>query len=422
MNITRGSRKLQRGQALVLIILAITAIFGFSALAVDIGQIFMVRRSTQAAADSAAMAAAFEAVGASLDKTAAIAKAYEMAKTNGFNNDQKTNWVVVNNPPVGGAYCGVCGSPQANEYYQVKITVRMKPIFAQFVYDTTQQTTVEAIAHAKGLSSVSSGDAIVSLSSISDSLEFDGNTGVNLDGGNIRSFGGMIKNGNSGGIVVTNGKVYYGTSFSGHTEPFSPAPKKDTAGDLSSFQGPFCPTQTNVKDGSWTAVPNAKKPIYYKKLINGSYNYYYPNGLAVENLPKGIHCVDGGIDKGNYIGKDVLVILMSGGIKQTGNDSIDFRAPLDIVDANGNHFGGLVLYAPKTNISELQFGGNADAYWQGSVFAPGAFCKIGGTSDNLAYHSSFICNTIKIHGNPTLKVNYKASENYRLPPYVELVQ
>ena len=151
--------------------------------------------------------------------------------------------------------------------------------------------------------------------------------------------------------------------------------------------------------------------------------YYYPSGInSDKHLAAGIHCVDGGID-GRIDGTDVLVVLLSGGIKQTGSGSgIDIQAASSLIDKNGNQFGGLVFYMPKTNTSELKFGGNADTYIQGTFYAPGAFCNMGGNSEGKAYRAAFICNRIKIHGNPDFKVDYEAEELLRLSSTVELVQ
>lgn len=418
MNKPGKTKPIEKGQALVLIILSIVAIFGFAALAVDMGQIFMARRSAQSAADAAALGAAYQSVTSSDNFAAIKTKALELAKLNGYNNDGATNQVVINNPPVDSPYCGICGDPRAAEYYQVRITVKMKPIFAHFVYGGKEWTTVEAVAHAKDVTTITGGDTLVALSSDSTALEFDGKTGVDISGGNIRSVGGMVKNGASGGIVVTNGKVYYGSTFAGHTSPFSPAkPEKNNAGEIMTFTPPWCPNGTEVNDGTWSNAGT-----FRQKKINGVNYYYYPSGLSVETLPAGIHCVEGGIGKGNYKGTGVLIVLLSGGIQQTGGDSIMFKAPLDIVDKNGNHFGGLMMYAPHTNNSVIQFGGNTEAYVQGTMYLPGAACKIGGNPSGTGYHTSIVCNDIKIHGNPVLKIIYKPEELYRLPPAVELSQ
>lgn len=407
----------EKGQAIVLIVFAIIVLLGFIALAVDGGQIYLSQRSAQAAADSAAMAAAFEASGGSGSSALAINKAYVKAADNGYNNDQVKNWVVVNNPPVGGAYCGVCGNPAAIEYYQVKITVKLSPIFAQFVYKGAEQVTVYATAHAKTSGALSQGDTLLSLSNVSDSMNFSGNTGVKVAGGNIRSNGGMIKNGASGDVIVNApGKVFYSTTFSGHTSPFNPAkPQKGTRALLNSVPEPYCPSSADLS--SWASGSGFKT-----KKINSVNYYYYPSGLSVENLPAGIHCINGGIGKGNYKGTDVLVVLLSGDIQQTGNDSVDFRSATNMIDKNGNQWGGMAFYAPSSNNSTFKFGGNSGAYFLGTIFAPGATCDIGGTEDGSAENAAFICNTIKFHGNPTLTINFVPSRHYQVPPSVDLVE
>ncbi len=54
-----GSRQTQRGQAIVLVALMILVLFGFVGLAIDSGRAYLDRRHLQAAADAAALAAAY---------------------------------------------------------------------------------------------------------------------------------------------------------------------------------------------------------------------------------------------------------------------------------------------------------------------------------------------------------------------------
>jgi Flp pilus assembly protein TadG len=54
-----GSRQIQRGQAIVLVALMIVVLFGFVGLAIDSGRAYLDRRQLQAAADAAALAAAY---------------------------------------------------------------------------------------------------------------------------------------------------------------------------------------------------------------------------------------------------------------------------------------------------------------------------------------------------------------------------
>ncbi len=428
------ARRSERGQALVLIVLAIGAIFGFAALAIDVGQIYSVRRKAQNAADAAALAAAYDAVQGSLDRGTAVSKGFSIAALNGFNTDGETNWVVVNNPPIGGPYCFPCTQdPVKYEYYQVKITVRTSSIFAQMLFKGAEQTTVEAVAHSKPPDTVSSGDAIHSLGKEDKALDFTGDMKVTLYGGNIRSNGGLDKNGGSGKVGVEDpGQVFYATEPPQTLTGLDPKPIKDSAQSVGSFKPPACPTAAEA--ASWPKVDLGKGQYYYKNTF--AYKdekpvdyYYYPDGLNVQDLPPGMHCIDGGIPKGTYSGVDILIVLLSGGIEQTGNDSMDLRRAGDLIDREGSQWGGMLLYAPPTNTNTIEFGGNfgqsgenGEAYLMGTVYAPGATCDVGGTADGREEHTAIICYAIKFHGNAHLNIFYNPAELFHFPAINELVQ
>ena len=91
----------ERGQALIIIVLAIIALAGMAGLVIDGGNYFLDRRNAQNAADSAALTAALtrgrggqNLVGAALSSAA----------QNGYNNNGTTNLVEVNHPPKDGPY------------------------------------------------------------------------------------------------------------------------------------------------------------------------------------------------------------------------------------------------------------------------------------------------------------------------------
>ena len=77
-----GTRKAERGQALILFVFAAAVLFGFVAMAVDVGMILHERRVLQNAADAAALAGALE-----LPDSAALAgdQAQEWAESNGID-------------------------------------------------------------------------------------------------------------------------------------------------------------------------------------------------------------------------------------------------------------------------------------------------------------------------------------------------
>lgn len=129
----------EKGQALVLIAMAFVVIMGFAALSVDVGRLYANRRSSQAAADSAALGGAY-AMCMGEDYYAA---AYDMAATNGYVDTTDTTGdvtVIVNNPPVEGPYTDNL------DYLEVVITVIDEPIFSSFVYNGPLTSTVRAVS------------------------------------------------------------------------------------------------------------------------------------------------------------------------------------------------------------------------------------------------------------------------------------
>src|SRR5512133_1672137 len=97
--------RFERGQALVLIVLAIVAIFGFAALAVDFGRLYAERRRVQSAADAAALAAGFAAGQGQDYVTAALS---QLRLNDVFDIDPERNEdirvdVEIHNPPISGA-------------------------------------------------------------------------------------------------------------------------------------------------------------------------------------------------------------------------------------------------------------------------------------------------------------------------------
>ncbi len=394
----------EKGQVLVLILLGAVALFGFAALAIDLGQLFNARRNAQSAADSAALSAA----SASVDGLNVVNAGLGTAAINGFDNNGTTNTVVINNPPTGGTpYDG------DDEYFQVIIWEEVAPIFGHFIFLGSQETTVSAIARVTSANAMSAGNAVHALSVSGTAVELNGNTTINITGGNIFSNGGGVKNGGSGKVRVYSGGILIakdnGWVCNGcNTQTVQPQ-AQDTGIDpqwVNDVPAPYCPTKNETHNG-----------VNY---------YYYPSGISSGmTLQPGIHCVKGDIklsgNGANLTGKNVLIVMLTGGMKNTGNSNFDVHRANSIIDKNGNQYGGMLIYAPKTNTNVFAIGGNGNAIWSGTILAPGAACELGGTSSTKAIRSAVICNTVKIHGNPDFNLTYLQPENYQLPPTIALI-
>ncbi len=158
----------ERGQALVLIVLAIVGMLGFAALAVDVGRVFAERRRAQNAADAAAFAAALAGspiTGAAARQTAAETEA---EKSLGLNDYVDSGAINVDNggkieievwtPPISGVYEGQV------DYYQVIIHQEVDKVFAQFVFSGLMKFTVEAVTNSANAAGMFEGSALVATS------------------------------------------------------------------------------------------------------------------------------------------------------------------------------------------------------------------------------------------------------------------
>lgn len=89
------------GQALILFAFTLVVLMGFAGMGIDMGYLRSMRRTMQAAADSAALAGAAE-----LGYGDVTAAARTEASTDGFTNGSKGTTVTVNNPPLSGPHQG----------------------------------------------------------------------------------------------------------------------------------------------------------------------------------------------------------------------------------------------------------------------------------------------------------------------------
>jgi uncharacterized membrane protein len=95
--------KSERGQALILIALGMAALLALTALAIDGGMAYAERRSSQNAADNAALAAAYRILETG-DQSLATAAAQTITNSNGF--DEENSVFDIQFAPVPSNVCG----------------------------------------------------------------------------------------------------------------------------------------------------------------------------------------------------------------------------------------------------------------------------------------------------------------------------
>src|SRR5574341_676736 len=212
-------KRSEKGQALVIIALAVVGLVAFTALAIDGGMVLSDRRHAQNAADTAAFAAALAKIrtpnyppnSPGDPDLAAVAAGLERAASNGYDNNGTSNIVEVHIPPISGPYAG------NDDYIQVIITSYVRTMFARVIGWQSVKNVVEAVTLAKTATSDSEQGlaAISALTQTGTGVFMNGN--VNLDVINSGVFSnsstGPCPNPSSSMLAVGNGTLNVGTSF-----------------------------------------------------------------------------------------------------------------------------------------------------------------------------------------------------------------
>src|SRR5262245_26377473 len=173
----------ERGQALILIALAVIGLAGMVGLVVDGGNAFLDRRNAQNAADSAVLASALARIKGVPNWTG---DALESSSQNGYTNDGVRNTVELHTPPKDGPYAGDIN------YVQVIITSHVPTYFARVIGRNELVNVVEATARTKlpEIKELMKGRALISLAPNSDcnnrkSFWVHGEATLDISGGGV---------------------------------------------------------------------------------------------------------------------------------------------------------------------------------------------------------------------------------------------
>jgi hypothetical protein len=429
-----NKHKKEQGQILVLIVLAIVGIFGFAALAVDMGRVYAERRRAQNAADAAAYAAAF----AKTQNQDAIVAGISSTKLNGFDdNDPTINPggnvdVQIHNPPISGRFSVATQTIKPDEYFQVIIRTRIDPVFAQFVYGGILESTVEAVAKGVGSKAFSDGNAIVATcTTCCDALKLTGNSFATITGGNLVSNSlatdktNNCYSGNYTGsacFTMVDGSFINAGGF--NNDGKCGITYEENSSNLWSGTPPVTPTCPGTPPNS-CGTGYTKCPGTYKTGITISGNN------TVERLAPGMYCLEGDLDvkSGDMIGDEVMIVMNNNSsVKLNTNGSVVLSAPssLPIPDPAGGpdfEWSGFLIYMVNSN-GTITINGGATLNLTGTIYAPdppknGTKCVINGSAGS-SITGSIICYDVDLSGSNGLSIIYKEEVNAQKRPSVEL--
>ena len=391
----------ERGQALIIIALALAGLVGIAGLVIDGGNAFQDKQKAQNAADSAALASAHARITGGDLVGAAMASAAE----NGYNNDGVTNIISLYSPPKDGPHEGDI------EYIQVIIRSTVTTTLARVVGTNEIVNTVQAIARTKApeIGPLLNGQAVVSLAPESNCFNrlafwIHGEATLDITGGgvfvNSDNQACALKQQGSGSIRLEEG---YGINVVGNANvqklhlftpditpgampiPYPPPffmPKVGCGGDAEVSED-----GTSMSPGSWG-------------------DDFPPPGVTT--LGGGVYCLSNGMHvTGHLEGHNVVFKVTGGEVRFSSGADILLDAP------NGGPNAGLLIYLPMENRSRVVLNGGAGSSIQGTILAPASPILIKGLDSKRGFHSQIIGYTIEADGTSNVVIVFRPEQNYQ---------
>jgi hypothetical protein len=389
----------ESGQAMVTAILCMTCLFGFFALAADVGIMLHEKRLAQIAADSGAVAGALE-----LNFSDVTTAARAAAAQNGFVHGTNGATVTVNGT-TGPAYGAHAGDPN---YVEVIASQSQRTFFMGFFGRRFMTVSARAVATAG-----TTNGCIYTLGTTGPDFSITGNSNIQIQ------TCGIIDNSSSNNALSLTGNatldaqsigIVGGYSKTGNVT-ISPTPVTGivpTSDPLSFLPAPTVPS-------SCSADPNLTGNIT-RTLTPGCYNGLTATGNINLTLSPGLYIFNGQLNlTGNVSlsGTGVTLDLL-------GSTSIPGNVALNLTAPTSGTYDGVVIYQPSSNTNTLGLTGNSGSTFQGIVYAPSAAVTLTGNSGSNIY-ADFVVKSLNLVGNSSLN-DYASINGSSVLSAVKLVE
>ncbi len=435
---------LEKGQVMIIFVMALVILLGFSALAIDGGMVYSDRRYDQSVADAAALAGASAAAEIMSSNTAyyydnfncasvtplsnaAILAARQRALTDNFtifaqDLDHTNHGVKV--------LCGQTTSGGFVDKYMdvwVKITSQTNTAFAHLFYSGPIRNTVEAIVRVRPRADLAYGYAIAAISNLcgtnTGGVDFNGNNDITVNGGGIFSNSCITKNGtatvrvNPSTLGVNFITTYTNNGASGGVVPNpaqvgNPLPRRDVP-------VPNCAAATYRGNG------RASNP---QPLQPGRYDSIRVSNNETVTLAPGLYCMYGDVDLqgGNFSAAGVTFIILAGNFNTNGQVNVNIASAttepnLEDGNVNNDWIRGMLIYMPSPHNGQVNLQGGSSTAFTGTVYAPDGVIKVGGSSAiNPTYNTQCIGKKVTIDGGTNININFNGAENYQIPNFLDM--
>lgn len=382
----RNAARDERGQVLVLVVLCMTALVGFLALAMDVGQILYARRQLQTLADAAALAGALEIKQcAGNANCSAMQLAVKSAVTeNGLSsytflsqcagNPGSGFTVMLNNGPCSQ---GAKDPYQGNAaYVEALVAKNQDTMFGKLL----GVSFVPLVARAESSLGAPNDCVYITDPSASQALLLNGNAslvtsptcGVMIDSSSGTA---LLVNGNAtlstGEVNVHGGDLLNGNPSVSPTPTLNAPTQADPLAGLAAPAVGSCTYSNYTVNGNSTVTLNPG--VYCGLNINGNANVTFNPGTYIMN---GNTIINGG---SSISGNNVFFYLNSGQWIMNGNSHAD------LVASTTGTYAGVLFFQNKTDSSQFILNGDSTSVWQGAIYLPSGQLVVNGNGNLAAY-------------------------------------
>jgi Flp pilus assembly protein TadG len=393
----------ESGQALIITALCMTCLFGFAALATDVGVMLREKRLVQIAADSAAIAGAAE-----LKYGNATTAAQAAATQNGFTNGTGGATVTVNTPPLYGPH----KAPAANNtnYVEAIVSQVQPTLFMGMFGISSMKPTARAVAQNGG----SSSGCIYTLGSSGSDLSVTGNSTIS-----VLTCGIIVDSSSSNALSLTGNVTLDAQSIGivggySKTGNVSLTPANPVTGIVSTSDPlGFLPAPTIPSNCSANPSYSGNQTV---TLTPGCYNGLSGSGNINLTFSPGMYIINGPLSfTGNVSLTGIgVTLVLEGSSSIPGNVSLNLSAP------TSGTYNGVLIDQPSTNTNSLSLTGNSGSIFKGIVYAPNAAVSLTGNSGSSIY-ADFVVKSLALVGNASLN-DYASINGNSVLSAVKLVE
>jgi hypothetical protein len=396
----KSNTNCRRGAVAPFVALCLIALMSMVAIALDGGMLLDRRRSCQAAADAAALAAAEDLYynwqgnrGMDTQKTA-YQSALDTASANGFNNDGTSSIVTINIPPKTGNFVGLAG------YAEVIIQYNQPRGFSGILGSGDMPVRARAVARALWVPF--NNGIIVLHPTAQGALYANGNGSTSVANANI-----IVDSNNSlaaetvGNAVITDVNKVIDITGS------NPGYSGDFKGTILTGQYPVPDPLAYLPEPDPNTMPIQTVPstgndiTLYPGVYQGGLSF---SGQTNVTMKPGIYYMQGGgfsfAGQGNLNATGVMV-FSDVGISVTGLGSVTWSPPTTGI------YKGISYFEDRLSSATAKVAGNGQYNITGTFYVAGGLTDLQGNGD-ASVASQVVTLLMKSGGNGVTNINWSA--------------